>query len=129
MQEQPTEPGRGATSILWRLAGGLALALGILGIPLPLLPTTPFLLLAAFCFSRGSPRLHNWLVSHPRLGPPIRDWRERGAISRKAKIAALIAMGAAFSIAAIAGAPLWALGMQIAVLCCVAIFILTRPDS
>lgn len=72
--------------------GWLALGLGIAGIFLPLLPTTPFLLLAAFAFSRGSPRLHAWLLGHRHFGPVIRDWQERRAIPLRAKLLATVLM-------------------------------------
>ena len=127
MRERLSKANGAARRMLWRVAGAIALALGILGVPLPLLPTTPFLLLAAFCFSRGSERLHDWLVTHPRLGPPIHQWREHGAISRRAKALAGLAMLAAFLGAWAAGAPRGALTIQIGVLCLVALFIFTRP--
>jgi uncharacterized membrane protein YbaN (DUF454 family) len=57
----------------------------IAGVVLPMMPTTPFLLLATFAFARSSLRLHDWLVAHPRLGPPINDWRAHGAVSRVAR--------------------------------------------
>ncbi|MCB1410104.1 MAG: YbaN family protein [Rhodobacter sp.] len=114
--------------IFWILAGGLALAIGVAGIVLPLVPTTPLLLLAAFCFARSSPRLEMWLVEHPRLGPPIRDWRAEGAISRRAKGLALVAMGAAFGLSLILGVPARVLWIQAAVLGAVAIFLLSRPE-
>lgn len=72
-------------------AGLISMALGFIGIPLPLLPTVPFFILAAFFFARSSPRLEARLLDHPRYGPHIRRWRERGAISREAKQAATIA--------------------------------------
>ncbi len=112
----------------WRLAGGAALLLGIIGIPLPLLPTTPFLILAAFCFSKGSDRLHDWLVNHPRFGPSIRDWRAHGAISRRAKVVSAIAMVAAFAIAVALGVPAYALAIQAVALTGSAAFVLTRPE-
>ncbi|MEM1160041.1 MAG: YbaN family protein, partial [Pseudomonadota bacterium] len=70
--------------ILWTLAGWAAFGLGLLGAALPLLPTVPFMLLAAFCFARGSERFHRWLMNHPRFGPGIRDWQAHRAISRRA---------------------------------------------
>jgi uncharacterized membrane protein YbaN (DUF454 family) len=85
--------------VLWLLAGGCSLLLGIVGIFLPLLPTTPFVLLAAFCFSRGSLRCERWLLQHPRFGPMVRDWRAHHAIPRRAKQLALVmmAVGAAWA--------------------------------
>lgn len=78
--------------------GGLiSLALGIIGAFLPLLPTVPFIILAAFCFARSNPVWEEKLLSHPRYGPHIRAWREKGAISRRGKWAATAAF--IFSIA------------------------------
>lgn len=116
-----------ASKAFWVAAGFIALALGIIGIPLPLLPTTPFLILAAFCFGKSSDRLHDWLVTHPKLGPPIASWREHGAISKKGKIAAGLAMAAAFVISLIAGVASFILGIQAVVLALVSLFIFTRP--
>jgi hypothetical protein len=79
--------------------GFASVALGAAGIVLPLLPTVPFMLLAAFCFARSSPRLEAWIVEHPRFGPHITAWRERGAISPAGKRAALTA----FAISAVLG--------------------------
>lgn len=79
---------------VWLAAGALALALGVVGIFLPLLPTTPFVLLAAFCFARGSERWEAWLLHHPRLGPLVRDWREHHAVPLRAKQLATVMMAA-----------------------------------
>ena len=69
--------------------GWLCVALGVLGIFLPVLPTTPFLLLAAACFMRSSQRFYTWLVSHPRLGPWISDYLEGQGIPLKGKVYAI----------------------------------------
>lgn len=112
----------------WIAAGLLALGLGALGAVLPLLPTTPFILLAAFCFARSSPRLHDWLVGHRIFGPLIGNWEREGAISRRVKIIAVATMAVTPVITLLIGAPLWALLAQIAVLACAAAFVLTRPE-
>ncbi len=78
--------------LLWGLAGGLALLTGIVGVFLPVLPTTPFVLLAAFCLSRCSERAERWLLDHPRWGPMVRDWRQRRAIPLRAKQLAWVMM-------------------------------------
>lgn len=75
-----------AMKLLLAFFGVVSLALGVAGIFLPLLPTTPFLLLAAWLFVRSSPRLYDWLMSHPRLGEYIRNFREERAIPLRVKI-------------------------------------------
>jgi len=76
----------------WLVAGGLALMLALAGLLLPLLPTVPFILLAAWCFSRGSRRIEQWMLDHPHLGPPIRDWRANRAVPLRAKQLATLMM-------------------------------------
>jgi uncharacterized membrane protein YbaN (DUF454 family) len=114
---------------LYLLGGWASTGLATLGVVLPLLPTVPFLLLAAFCFARSSDRLHHWLVTHPRLGPPIADWRAHGAIRPRMKRAALVAILASVAVAAAIGSPVWALAAQVVVLSGTTAFILTRPDG
>ena len=75
-----------AVKIALVILGVVSLGLGILGIFLPLLPTTPLLLLAAWCFVRSSPRLYDWLLNHPHLGEYIRNFREHHAIPLRVKI-------------------------------------------
>ena len=75
------------------LLGALSLVLAAIGAVLPLLPTVPFVLLAAFFFARGHPPIEAWLLRHPVFGPHIVAWRRSGAISRRGKIAALVAFG------------------------------------
>jgi len=74
------------------LVGWVSVALGVIGIFLPVLPTTPFLLLAAACFVRSSRRFYHWLVFHPRLGPWFRDYLEGNGIPLKAKAYSIVTM-------------------------------------
>ncbi|WP_435418034.1 YbaN family protein [Parerythrobacter aurantius] len=77
------------------LAGGIAsVALGAVGAILPIMPTVPFLLLAVFCFARSNPAWEQKILDHPHWGPQVRDWRDRRAIGRPAKVAAISAMAA-----------------------------------
>ena len=108
--------------------GWLAVALGFVGIFVPGLPTVPFLLVAVWAFARSSQRLHDWLYHHPRLGPPLRDWREHGAISLRDKIVAVAAMAAGFGWIAFGVAGSWVLPVLTAsCLVPAAAFIVTRP--
>ena len=113
----------------WTVAGFVSLGLGMLGIFLPVLPTTPLVLLAAFCFSKGSPRLHDWLLAHPRFGPMIMDWQDRGAIHPRAKRAGALMMAAAFGLSVWLALPIWVLALQAICLSGAAIFVWTRPDA
>ena len=112
---------------IWVVAGFIALSVGIIGIFLPILPTTSPLLLAAFCFARGSTRINNWLLNHKRLGPPIQNWRKYGAISRSAKIQAVVMMIFSLILVWFIGLPLWVIVAQAITLLLVAIFLVTRP--
>jgi uncharacterized membrane protein YbaN (DUF454 family) len=77
---------------LWLGAGVVSLMLGALGLALPVVPTVPFVLLAAWCFSRGCRRCERWLLDHPRLGPPIRAWRQNHSVPLRAKQVATVMM-------------------------------------
>jgi uncharacterized membrane protein YbaN (DUF454 family) len=109
--------------------GYLMVVLGFLGIFLPVLPTTPFLILAAGCFARSSPRLERWLLDHPRFGPLLRDWRERGAIPRRAKTLAFASMGVGYLLFWLGSRPSLPIAAAVAALMAVgAVYVGTRPD-
>ena len=80
--------------VIYRLLGMGALGLGAVGAVLPIMPTVPFLLVAVYFFARSSPELEQKILDHPHFGPQVLDWRERRAISRKAKTLAILAMAA-----------------------------------
>ena len=114
--------------LLWLLAGLSFLAIGAIGVILPLLPTTPFLLLAAYCFARSSPRMHRWLHDHATFGPLISNWNNYGSIDRRSKRIALIVILLTPTVTLLIGVPWWALASQLLVLVTAATFVLTRPD-
>jgi hypothetical protein len=86
---------------LWNLAGGASLALGALGVPLPLLPTTPFLLLAAACFLRGSPRLHAWMMTNRVFGSYLAEYRAGRGIPPRARLAAIALLWAGVGVSVV----------------------------
>ena len=115
------------TRFFWLTAGLTAVAIGAVGVVLPLLPTTPFLLIAAFAFARSSARLNSWLREHRSFGPLIDNWHRDGSIDRRAKRASIIVIVVTPVITWLFAAPLWIIACQIVVLSAAAIFILTRP--
>jgi uncharacterized protein len=110
-------PGAAWARPLWLAAGALALLVGFIGIFLPLLPTTPFVLLAAFCFARGSERWERWLLAHRLWGPMVRDWRATRAVPLRAKQLATVMMTASCVWAAWTIPSLWRF---MPALCCTA---------
>ncbi len=110
-----------------RLLGAAATAAAAIGVVVPLWPTTPFALLAAWAFARSSPRLEAWLRSHARLGPAIQAWEERRAIPRKAKLVAAGSLPASWVGLWLTDVPVGALAAAGAVLLAVGAWILSRP--
>jgi len=115
--------------IVWLILGLVSLGLGALGVVLPLLPTTPFVILAAFCFARSSPRLHDWLRRNPVFGKAIDDWHANRAISRKGKIAAVGTMALLPVLSLALGVEIVIVGVQALVCLCASAFILTRNTA
>ena len=115
--------------VLWGLGGVTSLGLGTVGIFLPLLPTVPFVLLAAFCFSRSSDRLHDWLVAHPIFGPSIEDWRRNGSISKRGKYLATLSIALVFGLSVGLKLAAWLLITQALILSAVLVFIWSRPTG
>ncbi len=113
---------------LWNAAGLVAVALGAIGVALPIMPTVPFLILAAFCFARSNPAWEARLMGHPVYGPHLVAWRERGAISRWGKIGATLAFAASIAGGLFLLPPPWLfLPPAIAALCLA--WLWTRPDA
>lgn len=112
---------------LYLIAGFLCLGLAVIGALLPVMPTTVFVILAAYCFTRSSPRMERRLLEHPRFGPHIVRWRERGAISRAGKKAATIAFAASIAITLALTAMPWPL-VTIAAAIIVGGWIWSRPE-
>lgn len=124
-----SELGKLSLRWLWLSLGLLFLAIGLIGVVLPVLPTTPFLLVATAAFAKSSPRLHAWLIAHPVLGPPILNWQEHGAISLKAKKLAIGTMMVTFVASVYFGLPWQALLGQGVLMAIGAGVILTRPSG
>ncbi len=109
------------------LVGLAAFAIGAVGVVLPLLPTTPFLLVAAFAFARSSERMNRWLREHRTFGPLLDNWHRDGSIDLKVKRIAMIVIVLTPVVTWLLGAPSWIIACQIVVLSAAALFILTRP--
>jgi hypothetical protein len=109
--------------------GVLMLALGIVGAFLPVMPTTIFLILAAWCFGRSSPRIEAWMLNHPRFGPTLRDWRQYGAVPRRAKILACLGMASGYGLFFAGARPEPLLAVVVAAfIVAAAIYVTTRPE-
>jgi uncharacterized membrane protein YbaN (DUF454 family) len=116
--------------IVYFSLGWVMVALGVIGLILPLMPGAVFLIIAAWCFARSSPRLEAWLLTHPTYGKPLRDWRAAGAISRSAKIMACAGMTLGFFTFLYTAGPSLPLAAGVAVLflACAA-YVVSRPAA
>ncbi|WP_157621218.1 YbaN family protein [Vibrio sp. HENC-03] len=91
----------------FNIVGGLCMILGIAGIVLPLLPTTPFILLASACFMRGSPAFHRWLHEHKTFGPMLDNWHKHRAVTRKVKQRGAIFIVLSFTVSILVAPLIW----------------------
>ena len=114
---------------VWLALGLVCVGLGFIGAFVPLMPTTVFLIMAAACFARSSPRLETWLLDHPRFGPTLRAWRRDRAIPRAAKIMACLGMAASLSLFWWGAHPHWPLLLAVAtILGLCAAYVVSRPS-
>jgi uncharacterized membrane protein YbaN (DUF454 family) len=114
--------------IVYFCLGWVMVALGVIGLIMPLMPGVVFLIVAAWCFARSSPRLEAWLLEHPKFGKPLRDWRVAGAIPRSAKALACAGMTMGFVVFYYSVDPSMPLAVGVAVLflACAA-YVVSRP--
>ena len=114
---------------LWLSFGIVAVFLGALGVFLPVLPTAPFAILAAFCFGKSSPVLQRKLENSAMFGPLIKDWKDNGAIRPRYKVIAVAMMGMSLILSALLSVPPFAFVFQLVCIIGAAGFVLTRPNG
>ena len=112
----------------WWLLAWASLAIGLVGIVVPGLPTVPFVLLSAYAAARGSARLHAWLLGHRRFGPMIHDWQAHGAVSRRAKRLATGMMALAAVLMFLTAPEWWMAATGTAIMAAVATWLWRRPE-
>ena len=112
----------------WWLLAWASLALGVVGVVVPGLPTVPFVLLSAYAAARGSARLHAWLLAHRRFGPMIGDWQAQGAVSRRAKWLATSMMALAALLMFLTAPRWWMAATGTAIMATVAFWLWRRPE-
>src|SRR5690606_33543157 len=113
---------------VWRGVGFVCVGLAAVGVVLPLLPTVPFLLLAAWAFARSSPEMHAWLYAHPRYGALLRDWHMERAIPRRAKVSAVALLAASWAASALLSGGILVPALTAAAMLPVSVFLLSRPS-
>lgn len=115
-------------TLFWRTLVVIFIILGIIGAILPGMPTTVFLILAAWAASKGWPEMDAWLLNHPKYGPTLRDWRAHGTVPRKAKWIASIMMLISGILMLFTNAPLWVKIFTDSIMLIVAIWLWLRPE-
>jgi len=113
--------------LLLLVTGWVSLILGIIGVILPLLPTTPFILLSAWCFSQSSKRFHDWLKQHKYFGPMIEDWQSDKGIPKKSRNRAIIFMWCVMVLSIFLVSKFWATLMLVCIGACVSIYLFRLP--
>lgn len=129
LAHNPPVLNRAVVLFLWRALALLCVALGLVGVVVPGLPTVPFLLVAAWAGGRGWPALEQWLLNHPRHGEPIRRWRENGVVPRRAKWAASSMMLLSAAILYLSPVPPWLKLAVPALMAAVALWLWQRPEQ
>ncbi|TVP52153.1 MAG: DUF454 domain-containing protein [Halomonas sp.] len=114
--------------IFWVGLAGLSFSIGVLGIFLPLLPTTVFMLMAVYCASKGSPRFEAWIRSRHYVGPLLVNWEQERAIPRRAKFLAVCTIALSALITAWTLGPGWLRWAVVALLALIALWLATRPE-
>ena len=115
---------------IWRVIGILAFVVGVVGIVLPVWPTTGFWIIAAICFARSDPIWRDWLYARPRIGPRIRIFVETGCLDRNAKRAALIGMAIALALTlALLWGRWWMIALTAAIMVAGALYVITRRTA
>lgn len=118
-----------ATRFAYLALGLVCVGLGVIGAFLPVMPTTVFLLVAVWAFSKSSARLERWLLEHPRFGPRIREWRAHGTIPMGVKLTAWASMSASLTVMIVAGAAPIAIAGAATVMVIGAVYIASRPSK
>ena len=121
-------PSKILTRLMLIIVAALAIIIGFIGIFLPILPTVPFLLLAAYCLARSSPKLEQRLLDHPRLGPMIKMYRDGKGIPRRAKILSTVSIWFSLTLSMIIVGKIWALLLLTSIGIGVCTYIWRQPD-
>jgi uncharacterized membrane protein YbaN (DUF454 family) len=117
------------TQALYFFLGWLFFALGAIGAVLPVMPTTVFMLMSLWAFSKSSQRFHDWLYNHRIFGPSLQQWKQNHIIPLKAKVTAIFFMSCSMTyLLAYSSAPTWAIASAAVLMLYAAIFILTKPS-